>query len=107
MTDAVLVLNSSLSVQAERDAISIEGEEAVGEYARLQQAEAEGRSLIRSMVVQPRHALPFLQPGRLARVLTNGADRAPAGQEDSASAHEVLQSLNVYAEVLLAFKRSS
>ena len=78
-------------MQAERDAISIEGEEAVGEFARLQQAEAEGRSLIRSMVMQPRHALPFLQPGRLARVLTDSADRAPAGQESSAPSQEVPQ----------------
>ena len=86
-------------MQAERDAISMEGEEAVGEYARLQQAEAEGRSLIRSMVMQPRHALPFLQPGRLARVLTDGADRAPAGQEDSVPAQEVLQSITRHTEV--------
>ena len=86
-------------MQAERDAISMEGEEAVGEYARLQQAEAEGRSLIRSMVMQPRVALPFLQPGRLARVLTDGADRAPARQEDSVPAQEVLQSTTRHTEV--------
>ena len=86
-------------MQAERDAISIEDEEAVGEYARLQQAEAEGRSLIRSMVMQPRHALPFLQPGRLARVLTDGADWAPAGLEDSAPAPEVVQSPVLHREV--------
>ena len=92
MTYAVSASSNSLSVQAARDAISIEGEEAVGEYARLQQAEAEGRSLIRSIVMQPRHALPFLQPGRLARVLTDGADQAPAGQGDSAPFHEVLPS---------------
>ena len=91
-------------MQAERDVISIEGEEAVGEFARLQQAEAEGRSLIRSMVMQPRHALPFLQPGRLARVLTDGADRAPVGHEDSASAQEVLQSTTRHTEVSRPFR---
>ena len=77
----------------------------MGEFARLQHAEAEGRSLIRSMVMQPRHALPFLQPGRLARVLTDGADRAPAGQEDSAPAHEVLQLRTLPTEVAQPFRR--
>ena len=98
--------SSSRTAQAERDAISIEDEEAVGEYARLQQAEAEGRSLIRSMVMQPRHALPFLQPGRLARVLTDGADRAPAGPEGSAAAHEVLQLPIRPTKVSPPFRRS-
>jgi len=74
--------------QADRDAIEIEDEEQVSEYAELQQQETESRSLIRSMVMQPRYALPFLQPGRLARVLTS-AESAPATPEDADSAQEV------------------
>lgn len=74
--------------QADRDAIKIEDEEQVSKYAELQQQEAESRSLIRSMVMQPRYALPFLQPGRLARVLTS-AESSPATPEDADSAQEV------------------
>lgn len=76
-------------MQAERDAITIEEEEPVGEYAQLQHQEAEGRSLIRSMVMQPRYALPFLQPGRLVRVLTS-AESTPASSDDADAAQEVL-----------------
>lgn len=61
----------------------------MSEYAELQQQEAESRSLIRSMVMQPRYALPFLQPGRLARVLTS-ADPAPAGSDNTDAAHQVI-----------------
>ncbi len=75
-------------MQAERDAIEIEDEEQVSEYAELQQQEAESRSLVRSMVMQPRYALPFLQPGRLARVLTT-TESAPASTDDTDAAHEV------------------
>ena len=75
-------------MQAERDAIQIEDEEQVSEYAELQQQEAESRSLIRGMVMQPRYALPFLQPGRLARVLTS-AEPASGVPLDADAAHEV------------------
>ncbi len=81
-------VRDGLAKQADRDAIEIEDEEQVSEYAELQQQETETRSLIRSMVMQPRYALPFLQPGRLARVLTS-AESAPANPEDADSAQEV------------------
>jgi ATP-dependent RNA helicase DOB1 len=76
-------------MQAERDSIQIEEEHAVGEYAELQQQAADTRSLIRSMVMQPRYVLPFLQPGRLARVLTSTTSSAaePNGED---AAKEVL-----------------
>ena len=76
-------------MQAERDSIQIEEESAVGEYAELQQQAAESRSLIRSMVMQPRYALPFLQPGRLARVLTS-AELSAADPDGEDAANEVL-----------------
>ena len=60
----------------------------MSEYAELQQQAAESRSLIRSMVMQPHYALPFLQPGRLARVLTS-AEQAPAGPDNADAAHHV------------------
>ena len=72
-------------MQAERDAIQIEDEEQVSGYAELQQQEAESRSLIRSMVMQPRYALPFLQPGRLARVLTSTKPASGVPQDPDAA----------------------
>lgn len=81
-------MRDGFAKQADRDVIEIEDEELVSEYAELQQQETESRSLIRSMVMQPRYALPFLQPGRLAWVLTS-AESAPATPEIADSAQEV------------------
>ena len=41
--------------------------------------------------MQPRYALPFLQPGRLARVLTSN-ESVPSGPDDTDAAHEVILS---------------
>ncbi len=38
--------------------------------------------------MQPRHALPFLQPGRLARVLTS-TESVPSGPDHTDTTHEV------------------
>lgn len=55
--------------QAERDAIEIEDEGRVEEYLALTQQLARLRREMRRVVCAPKHALPFLQPGRLVRVL--------------------------------------
>lgn len=49
--------------------MAIEEEEAVAQYAALLETAAAARRDMRAHVMQPRHALPFLQPGRLVRVL--------------------------------------
>ena len=67
-------------LQEERDAIVVAEEEAVAQYAALLEAAAAARATLRSMVMQPRHVLPFLQPGRLVRVLAQPEEAAAATQ---------------------------
>eukprot|EP00887_Chlorella_sp_A99_P001342 scaffold14.g1342.t1 len=69
-------------LEGERAGFVIEQEGKVQEYLALQQQLQKLRSKARSIVMQPRHALPFLQPGRLVQVQLAGA----VGQEDAAPA---------------------
>ncbi len=55
-------------LQAERDAIKVEDEKRVGEYLALAQQLRKLRKDLTSLVHAPKHALPFLQQGRLVRV---------------------------------------
>ncbi|MCO5559779.1 hypothetical protein L7F22_013383 [Adiantum nelumboides] len=59
-------------LEKERDAIYIEGEDNVKNYYSLLEQSRKLRGEIRKIVLSPQHALPFLQPGRLARVLISG-----------------------------------
>ena len=81
--DLLLVIALWLSwpsaAQEERDSIGIEDEEAVEQYAALLEQQAAAREEMRAIVMQPRHALPFLQPGRLVRVRTPDLDAGTAG----------------------------
>jgi ATP-dependent RNA helicase DOB1 len=61
------------ALEARRDAVAVEGEAAVAEVAALRAQAAGLRAERRALVVCPRHALPYLQPGRLVRVLPPGA----------------------------------
>ncbi|EFN51100.1 hypothetical protein CHLNCDRAFT_141429 [Chlorella variabilis] len=56
-------------LEAERDGLVIEQEESVKEYLALSQQLAKLRAETRAIVAAPQHCLPFLQPGRLVRVL--------------------------------------
>ena len=67
------------AAQEERDSIGIEDEEAVEQVATLLTQRTAARAEMRAIAMQPRHALPFLQPGRLARVLTSTQDAGAAG----------------------------
>jgi hypothetical protein len=62
-------------MQAERDAVQIEDEERVAEYLALSQQLGKLRRELRRVVCAPQHALPFLQPGRLVRVLPPAAEQ--------------------------------
>ena len=65
--------------QAERDAVEIEDESAVAEYAALAAARADAAAAARAVLTLPEHILPFLQPGRLVRLLAPpGEGRADA-----------------------------
>jgi ATP-dependent RNA helicase DOB1 len=68
-----------LTAQAERDAVAIADEAAVAEYAALAAARAEAAAAARAALTQPAHVLPFLQPGRLVRVLAPAGADAPDG----------------------------
>jgi len=59
--------------------VAVEDEAAVAEYAALAAARAEAAAAARAALTQPAHVLPFLQPGRLVRVLAPAGADAPGG----------------------------
>eukprot|EP00250_Pteridium_aquilinum_P006887 c16713_g1_i1 orf=90-3122(+) len=65
-----------LELEKERDAIYIEDEDHVKSYYSLLEQNRKLRSEIRKIVLSPQHTLPFLQPGRLVRVLTSDMDES-------------------------------
>jgi ATP-dependent RNA helicase DOB1 len=74
--DTVLDWASCLSFQKqlkdledERDAIVIADEDKIKDYYSLLEQWRDLRSTIRDIVFAPKHSLPFLQPGRIVRVL--------------------------------------
>lgn len=59
----------------------VEDEAAVSEYAALAATRAEASSAARAVLTQPQHILPFLQPGRLVRVLLAPLDPESSSPE--------------------------
>jgi len=59
--------------------VAVADEAAVAEYAALAAARAEAAAAARAALTQPAHVLPFLQPGRLVRVLAPAGADAPGG----------------------------
>ncbi len=57
-----------VSLKAERDGVHVMQEEQLGSFLELQQQLAAAKAAMRTVVNQPRHILPFLQPGRLVNV---------------------------------------
>jgi len=55
-------------LQVERDDVRVPQEEQVASYLELQQQLAAAKAAMRAVVNQPRHILPFLQPGRLVNI---------------------------------------
>lgn len=69
---ALPALQAAVSLkESERDAIHIRDEAAVVAYAALLQQASAARATARAASMAPAHALPFLQPGRLVRILTD------------------------------------
>ncbi|EIE21291.1 antiviral helicase [Coccomyxa subellipsoidea C-169] len=68
------------ALQEERDAVVVEEEESVAQYAALLEQQVQCRGDMREIVTRPRYALPFLQPGRL----TNGVASTSGRGEGSA-----------------------
>jgi ATP-dependent RNA helicase DOB1 len=62
------------ALQASAEALAIKDEAAVGEYFQLCAAVEQVRDAMRDVMTQPRYALPFLQPGRLARIVDGEDD---------------------------------
>ena len=60
-------------VQDDRDAVHMDQEEHVSSYLELQQQLAAAKAAMRAVVTQPRHILPFLQPGRLVNIAASAA----------------------------------
>lgn len=56
-------------LEAERDSIVIEEEDQVHDYYTLVRQYRQHKSSIRNIVFSPGYCLPFLQPGRLVRIL--------------------------------------
>ena len=76
---------------AARDAVVVPNGESVAEYVNLRDSLAVLRAERRSVVNKPEHALPFVQPGRLARVCVDdpgrlAAEATRAGEDGGAAA---------------------
>ncbi|KAG1660720.1 hypothetical protein FOA52_014340 [Chlamydomonas sp. UWO 241] len=59
----------AVALQAACDAVAVADEGRVEGYMRLLERFCELTAELRAVVTTPRHSLPFLQPGRLVRVL--------------------------------------
>jgi ATP-dependent RNA helicase DOB1 len=70
----------------ERDAVDIEEELRVAEYLTLAQQAAGQRASLRAATFAPKHALPFLQPGRLVQLLARKADAGATYYNDGSAA---------------------
>lgn len=88
------------SEQAERDSIVIKDEDEVSQYAALLQQQEVIRAELRAIITQPRYALPFLQPGRLVRVLTQPESSSP--QAGAGASAEIEDAQPVRAPALSA-----
>lgn len=66
-------------VTASAAQLAIADEPAVAEYYQLVAAMEHARGAMRAVITRPEHALPFLQPGRLVRVVDNTVPTAPNG----------------------------
>lgn len=75
-------------LEAKRDTIHVEQEDKVKEFLALSQQLDKLRGEIRAVVTAPKNVLPFLQPGRLVRVLPPDQTGAapPAAAEAAAAA---------------------
>jgi ATP-dependent RNA helicase DOB1 len=71
-------------VAAEATAVAggITDEPAVAEYYALVAALEQARDAMKAIITRPEHALPFLQPGRLVRVVDSTAGGASGGSDD-------------------------
>lgn len=58
-----------MELEEEKDSIYIDGEEKLKEYYSLLEQWKDLRSTIRDIVFAPKYSLPFLQPGRIVRIL--------------------------------------
>jgi ATP-dependent RNA helicase DOB1 len=65
--------------------VQIENEEGVSQYAALLAQQAQIDADLRSIITQPKYALPFLQPGRLVSVMPQPDAPAAATAADAAS----------------------
>jgi len=60
------------ALEAEKEAVQIDEEESVEQYSSLQMQKQKLRAGYRDAVMTPRYAVPFLQPGRLVKILPPG-----------------------------------
>lgn len=86
-----------MPLQDEKDAVVIEGEDDVAQYAALLEQQAQAQADMRAILTRPRYALPFLQPGRLVSVLTQPdppASGASGAEAESDAATDRVQGSN-------------
>lgn len=73
--DSIPGLEAQLAkLQAEHDAISIEGEEQINQYYQIRSQLVALREDFRKVVHHQAYCLPFMQPGRLVRVKDGESD---------------------------------
>ncbi|KAL2622125.1 hypothetical protein R1flu_002330 [Riccia fluitans] len=85
-------------LEEERSSLVIEGEEEIKGYSNLLEQWRDLKKSIRNIVFSPRFVLPFLQPGRLVRVL---------GPEDNGDDEELQTSMMIkgYWGVVVNFEK--
>lgn len=72
------------ALEADHDAIIIEDEELIELYADLQKQRMKLKASILQTVYDAKYALPFLQPGRLIKILPPGCDRGGTDDDEKA-----------------------
>ncbi|GMH32302.1 hypothetical protein BSKO_00136 [Bryopsis sp. KO-2023] len=81
------------------DSIQIEDEEKVAKYLKWKKQRKDLKAVARSMLAKPKYCLPFLQPGRLVRLVQpepeTGEHQAGAGAQD-----EELEEEEIWAGVV-------
>jgi len=63
-------------LESDRNSMVIEEEESLKDYYDLLQQYRSLKKDVRDIVLSPKHVLPFLQPGRLVRILYS-TDESP------------------------------
>jgi ATP-dependent RNA helicase DOB1 len=72
-------------LESDRNSMVIEEEESLKDYYDLLQQYKSLKKDVRDIVLSPKHVLPFLQPGRLVRILCGTDESATFSIDENVS----------------------